>query len=155
MLSTLHTIDASKTIDRLIGVFPKDHEPQIRTRLSHSFRYIISQRLVPKIGGGRTAALEILKSSMRTREYVSQGETAGKSLVDAMRDGSVDGMQEFDCVLQEMVAQGLITTDTALANATNQNNLRLMLDGNAQPGSESEDDTITLDTEYEMPGVER
>ena len=78
VLSTLHTIDAAKTVDRIIGVFPKDQEPQIRTRLSQSFRYIISQRLLPKVGGGRIAALEILKSTMRTRDYVVKGETEGR-----------------------------------------------------------------------------
>ncbi len=77
VLSTLHTIDAAKTIDRIVGVFPKDQEPQIRTRFSQSFRYVISQRLLPKIGGGRVAALEILKSTMRTRDYVMKGESEG------------------------------------------------------------------------------
>ena len=67
---------------------------------------------MPKIGGGRVAALEILKSTMRTREYISQGEGEGKSLVDAMRDASDDGMQEFDCVLQKLVERGLITEQT-------------------------------------------
>ena len=127
VLSTLHTIDAAKTIDRIIGVFPKDQEPQIRTRLSQSFRYIISQRLMPKVGGGRIAALEILKSSMRTREYIAKGEGEGKSLVDAMCDGSSDGMQEFDGVLERMVTRGVISSETALVYATNYNNLTLKL----------------------------
>jgi len=127
VLSTLHTIDASKTIDRIVGVFPKDQEPQIRTRLAQSFRYIVSQRLMPKTGGGRVAALEILKSSMRTREYVIKGETDGKSLVDAMRDGSDDGMQEFDDVLAKMVESGIVSAQTALTYASNQTNLKLQL----------------------------
>src|ERR1700741_1539783 len=92
VLSTLHTIDAAKTIDRIVGVFPKDQEPQIRTRFSQSFRYVISQRLLPKVGSGRVAVLEILKSTMRTRDYVLKGETDGRSLTDAMHDGQVDGM---------------------------------------------------------------
>jgi twitching motility protein PilT len=92
VLSTLHTIDASKTIDRIVGVFPKDQEPQVRTRFAQSFRYVISQRLIPKIGGGRIAVLEILKSTMRTRDYVLKGESDGRSLTDAMHDGAVDGM---------------------------------------------------------------
>src|SRR6202008_1744892 len=75
VLSTLHTIDAAKTIDRIVGVFPKDQEPQIRTRFSQSFRYVISQRLLPKVGSGRVAVLEILKSTTRTPESPAQGET--------------------------------------------------------------------------------
>ena len=127
VLSTLHTIDAAKTIDRIVGVFPKDQEPQVRTRFSQSFRYVISQRLLPKVGGGRIAALEILKSTMRTRDYVLKGETDGRSLTDAMHDGSVDGMQTFDDEIEKMWQAGTITRETALAYATNPTNLALRL----------------------------
>jgi twitching motility protein PilT len=127
VLSTLHTIDAAKTVDRIVGVFPKDQEPQVRTRLSQSFRYIISQRLLPKQGGGRVAALEILKSTMRTRDYVMKGETDGRSLTDAMHDGSVDGMQTFDDEIEKMWNNGVISKETALAYATNPTNLALRL----------------------------
>jgi twitching motility protein PilT len=127
VLSTLHTIDAAKTVDRIIGVFPKDQEPQIRTRLSQSFRYIISQRLLPKIGGGRVAVLEVLKSSMRTRDYILKGETEGRSLVDAMHDGQVDGMQAFDDELEKLWNDGVITKETALTYATNPTNLALRM----------------------------
>ncbi|HUR83197.1 MAG TPA: PilT/PilU family type 4a pilus ATPase, partial [Thermoanaerobaculia bacterium] len=127
VLSTLHTIDATKTVDRIIGVFPKDQEPQIRTRLSQSFRYVISQRLLPKIGGGRIAALEILKSSMRTRDYVMRGESEGRSLTDAMHDGLVDGMQSFDDEIEKLWQQRVISKETALAYASNPVNLALRL----------------------------
>ena len=127
VLSTLHTIDAAKTIDRIIGVFPKDQEPQIRTRFSQSFRYVVSQRLLPKVGGGRIAALEILKSTMRTRDYVLKGETDGRSLTDAMHDGSVDGMQTFDDEIEKMWNQGKVSKETALAYSTNPTNLALRL----------------------------
>lgn len=127
VLSTLHTIDAAKTVDRIIGVFPKDQEPQIRTRLSQSFRYVISQRLLPKVGGGRIAALEILKSTMRTRDYVIKGESEGRSLTDAMHDGSVDGMQTFDDEIEKLWNAGVISKETALAYATNPTNLALRL----------------------------
>ncbi len=127
VLSTLHTIDAAKTVDRIIGVFPKDQEPQIRTRLSQSFRYVISQRLLPKIGGGRVAALEVLKSTMRTRDYILKGENEGRSLTDAMHDGSVDGMQTFDDVIERLWNEGVITKETALAYATNPTNLALRM----------------------------
>jgi twitching motility protein PilT len=127
VLSTLHTIDAAKTVDRIVGVFPKDQEPQIRTRLSQSFRYIISQRLLPKVGGGRVAALEILKSTMRTRDYVVKGENEGRSLTDAMHDGSVDGMQTFDDEIEKLWNAGVISRDTALAYASNPTNLALRM----------------------------
>ncbi len=127
VLSTLHTIDAAKTVDRIVGVFPKDQEPQVRTRLAQSFRYIVSQRLLPKIGGGRLAVLEILKSTMRTRDYILKGETEGRSLADAMHDGQVDGMQTFDDELEKLWNAGAITKEVALAYATNPTNLALRL----------------------------
>jgi twitching motility protein PilT len=127
VLSTLHTIDAAKTVDRIVGVFPKDQEPQIRTRLSQSFRYVISQRLLPKIGGGRVAALEVLKSTMRTRDYIVKGENEGRSLNDAMHDGSVDGMQTFDDEIEKLWNRGVISRETALAYATNPTNLALRM----------------------------
>jgi twitching motility protein PilT len=130
VLSTLHTIDASKTVDRIIGLYPKNEEPVIRTRLAQTFRYIISQRLIPrKDGRGRVATLEILRSSPRTREYIEAGEGEGKSLLDAMRDGKLDGMQDFDSVIKELVEARTITLEDGLNFATNQNNMLLSLKG--------------------------
>ena len=130
VLSTLHTIDASKTIDRIIGLYPKNEEPVIRTRLAQTFRYIISQRLIPRADGrGRMAAVEILRSSPRTREYIETGEVDGKSLLDAMRDGKLDGMQDFDTVIKELIEKGTITLEDGLTFATNPNNLLLSLKG--------------------------
>jgi twitching motility protein PilT len=127
VLSTLHTIDAAKTIDRIIGVFPKNEEPVIRTRLSQSFRRIISQRLIPKIGGGRTAAIEILVANSRTREYIEKGEREGRSMYDAMKDGSLDGMQTFDLELEKMIRNRTITRENGLLYASNANNLLLAI----------------------------
>jgi len=130
VLSTLHTIDASKTVDRIIGLYPKNEEPVIRTRLAQTFRYIISQRLIPRADErGRVAAVEILRSSPRTREYIESGETEGKSLLDAMRDGKLDGMQDFDHVIKDLIEARVITLDDGLAFATNPNNLALSLKG--------------------------
>ncbi|HUP44667.1 MAG TPA: PilT/PilU family type 4a pilus ATPase [Thermoanaerobaculia bacterium] len=143
VLSTLHTIDAAKTVDRIIGVFPKDQEPQIRTRFSQSFRYVISQRLLPKVGGGRVAALEILKSTMRTRDYVMKGETEGRSLTDAMHDGQVDGMQTFDDEIEKLWNNGMISKETALAYATNPTNLALrMTDEPTSAGKKSDENSM-------------
>src|SRR5438876_2898152 len=130
VLSTLHTIDASKTVDRIIGLYPKNEEPVIRTRLAQTFRYIVSQRLIPRADlRGRIAAVEILRSTPRTREYIECGETEGKSLLDAMRDGKLDGMQDFDTVIREMIERKIITVEDGLGFATNQNNLLLSLKG--------------------------
>jgi twitching motility protein PilT len=130
VLSTLHTIDASKTIDRIIGLYPKNEEPIIRTRLAQTFRYILSQRLIPRADlRGRVAAVEILKSTPRTREYIENGESEGKSLLDAMHDGKLEGMQDFDGVIKEMIEQKIITLEDGLGFATNQNNLLLSLKG--------------------------
>ena len=147
VLSTLHTIDASKTVDRIIGLYPKNEEKIIRTRLAQTFRYIVSQRLIPRAGGkGRVAAVEILTSNPRTREYIEKGETDGKSLLDAMRDGELDGMQDFDSVLLKMIQDEVVTLEDGLSFATNQNNLLLQLKGlggtedfiNAQPKPEQQ-----------------
>jgi twitching motility protein PilT len=128
VLSTLHTIDASKTIDRIVGVFPKSDERQIRTRFSQAFKWVVSQRLIPKIGGGRTAVCEILRSNSRTKEYVQEGEREGKSLVDAMADGELEGMQTFDSELERLILAGVIDREVGLSYATNRTNLLLKLE---------------------------
>jgi twitching motility protein PilT len=130
VFSTLHTIDASKTIDRIIGMYPKNEEKVVRTRLAQTFKYIVSQRLIPKKDGkGRTAAIEIMKSNPRTREYIEKGEEQGKSLLDAIRDGQIDGMQDFDSVIKDMIASEIISLEDGLSYATNQNNLLLSIKG--------------------------
>ncbi len=130
VLSTMHTIDASKTVDRIIGLYPKNEEPVIRTRLAQTFRYIISQRLIPRADGrGRVAVAEVLRSSPRTREYIETGEADGKSLLDAMRDGKLDGMQDFDSVIKELIETKVVSLEDGLNFANNQNNLLLSLKG--------------------------
>jgi twitching motility protein PilT len=128
VLSTLHTIDAAKTVERIVGAFPMSDQQGIRNRLSKAFRYIVSQRLLPrKDGKGRVAVIEILTSTMRTREYVEKGETEGKSLLDAMRDGDTEGMQHFDGEIEKMIRSGVVSMETGLAFSSNAGNLRLEL----------------------------
>ena len=127
VFSTLHTIDASKTVERVVGTFDAADQQAIRTRLAGSFRYFISQRLIPKKGGGRRAILEILKSTMRTRDYVEKGDSEGRSLLDAMKDGELDGMQHFDGELDKLVRSGDIAKKTALTYASNAGNLQVQL----------------------------
>ncbi len=140
VLSTLHTIDASKTVERIVGVFPVADQHSVRTRFGKAFRFVVSQRLLPKKDGkGRIAAIEILKSTLRTRDYVEKGESEGKTLLDAMRDGDTDGMQHFDGELEKLLRAGTIDFDTALAYSTNPGNFRLEVadfleaNGNAKP----------------------
>ena len=128
VMSTLHTIDASKTIERIVGAFPLSDQSAIRNRFSKAFRCIVSQRLLPrKDGKGRIAAIEILKSTMRTRDYVEKGEAEGKSLLDAMRDGDTEGMQYFDGEIGKLIRTGVVDFETGLTFSSNAGNLRLEL----------------------------
>ncbi|MDX6385901.1 MAG: twitching motility protein PilT [Blastocatellia bacterium] len=136
VLSTLHTIDAAKTVERIIGVFPKNEEKIIRTRLSQSFRYIVSQRLLPRAdGSGRVAAMEILKATSRTKEYIERGESEGKSLLDAMEQGEMEGMQTFDGEIEKLVRAGIVSKEDGLAYSSNQGNLLLRLGEYSEGGA--------------------
>src|SRR3954470_2121637 len=127
VFSTLHTIDASKTVERIIGSFPASDQQIVRTRLSGAFRYFIAQRLIPQKSGGRIAVLEVLKSTMRTREYIEQGEKEGKTLLDAIKDSALDGMQSFDGEIERLGREGVVTMSTAMLYATNPGNLAVQL----------------------------
>ena len=127
VFSTLHTIDASRTVDRIIGAFDVGDQLAVRIRLAATFRAFISQRLVPKKGGGRLALLEVLTSTLRTREYIEKGDSEGRSLLDAMRDSALDGMQHFDGEIERLVRAGVISGSVGLLNATNPANLRVMM----------------------------
>ena len=153
VLSTLHTIDATKTIDRIIGVFPKNEERQIRNRFAQSFKWVVSQRLIPKKEGGRFAACEILRANSRTREYIREGERDGKTLLDAMNDSSLDGMQSFDSVLERLIREGAVDAQLGLSYATNRANLQLRLGLDSSIAGEDEkteekadDELVTADS---------
>ena len=153
VLSTLHTIDASKTVERVVGVFPLAEQHVIRNRLAKSFRYIISQRLLPAIDGKtRVAVLEILKATVRTREYLAKGEQEGKTLLDAMRDGDTEGMQHFDGGIEQLIRAGTIELETGLAYATNPGNLRLQISDIAgePPAEATKAPAQTSDRESEL-----
>jgi len=156
VISTLHTIDAPKTIDRIVGVFPKNEEPAIRRRLASAIKWIVSQRLIPQKSGGRIAAVEILRTSERTRDYITQGEKGGKSLQDVMKDGyTTMGMQTFDMVLKNYVQKGIIDKETALIYATNPNDLMIELghteEKKSEKGKQGKTDT-SLDLELDLKG---
>lgn len=157
VFSTLHTVDASKTIERIVGVFPLSDQHVIRSRFSKTFRYVVSQRLAPRRDGeGRVAVIEILKSTMRTREYVERGEGEGKTLIDAMRDGETEGMQTFDGELEKLVRAGTLDLESAITYSTNAGNLRLLLADLSEESAKaaSKKPTRTTDPKTTLDGIE-
>ena len=119
VLSTLHTIDAGQTINRIIGMFPRDEENQIRVRLADAIRWIACQRLLPKIGGGRVAAFEAVSTSLRVKDVILHGESEGKTFNDIITQGRAFGMMTFDDCIIDLYNKDLITENTAIAFATN------------------------------------
>jgi twitching motility protein PilT len=118
VLSTLHTVDAGQTMNRIIGMFPVDEENQIRIRLADTIRWIVCQRLLPKVGGGRIAAFEIMQTSLRIKDMILRGESEGKTFYDAIHDGKPFGMMTFDDSIIGLYEKGLITEETAMAYAS-------------------------------------
>jgi len=118
VLSTLHTVDAGQTINRIIGMFDTDEEKQIRIRLSDTVRWIVCQRLMPKIQGDRVAAFEILGTNMRVKDLILHGETEENTFYDIMENSQAFGMMTFDQCIGEHYKNGLITEETALGYAS-------------------------------------
>src|SRR5438128_6059059 len=118
VLSTLHTIDAGQTINRILGMFEQEEQEQIRMRLSDTLRWVISQRLAPKVGGGRCALLEIMGSNLRTKESIIMGESEGKSFFEIIEASYTFGWHTFDQACLDAFDQGLITEETAMLYCT-------------------------------------
>jgi len=120
VLSSMNTVDASKTVERIVATFPAAEQQSARERLAKTFRYIIAQRLIPRTAGGdRVAVVEILKSNSRTRDCVEQGERPGRTLLDAIKASENEGMQHFDGEIAKLVRSGLVDLDTGLCFASN------------------------------------
>ena len=128
VFTTLHTINAGQTISRILGMFSREEEQQLRQRLAETVRYIVSQRLVSKIGGGRLMVSEIMGSSLRTRETILYGEAEGKTFHEIIEAGSTLGWHSFDQSLIKACEQNLITDDDALLYCTNKGKFRRELD---------------------------
>jgi len=116
--STLHTLDAGLTVNRLVSLFDQDEENQIRTRLADTVRWIVCQRLLPKVGGGRVAAFEIMGTNLRVKDTILHGESEGKTFYEITEAGRPFGMMTFDQCIPELYEQGLITEETAIAYAS-------------------------------------
>jgi len=128
VFSTLHTIDAGQTINRILGMFDQDEQPQIRNRLADTIRWIVSQRLLPRIGGGRVAAMEILCTSLRIKDLLINGETEDKTFYNVLKEGSVHDMRTFDQHLLELYEQGLVTEESAIAYSSHKSEIKRGLD---------------------------
>jgi twitching motility protein PilT len=115
VVSTLHTVDAGQTINRILGMFSTEEENQIRIRLADTVRWIVCQRLLPKVGGGRVASFEILGSNLRVKDIILNGESEGKTYYEVMQAGKAFGMTTFDDYIVGLYAKGLITEETAVS----------------------------------------
>src|SRR5256885_5948581 len=128
VFSTLHTINAGQTINRILGMFAHQEEQQLRQRLAASLRYVVSQRLVNKIDGGRLLVTEIMGSSLRTRETIVYGESENKSFHEIIEAGSSLGWHTFDQSILEACKAGIVAEETALVSCTNKGKMRRELD---------------------------
>src|SRR3954463_8421701 len=128
VFSTLHTVDAGQTINRILGMFSKDEEKQLRQRLADTVRYIISQRLVGRVGGGRILMTELMGSNLRTRETMVYGESENKSFAEIIEAGSSHGWHSFDQKIIEAYKAGIISQETAITSCSNKGKLRRELD---------------------------
>jgi len=115
VLTTLHTVDAGSTVNRILGMFSTEDAEQIRIRLADTMRWIVSQRLLPKVGGGRVATFEILGTNLRVKDVILNGESEGRTFYEIMETSNAFGMITFDQHIVGLFEQGLITQETALA----------------------------------------
>jgi len=151
VLSTLHTVDAGQTINRIVGMFSQEEEQQIRRRLADTVRWIICQRLLPKVGGGRVALLEIMTSNLRVKDTIINGETEDKTFYEIITNGDAYGMWTFDQHIMKLYQEGLITEENALAYASRKAVVGRGLDTlKAAKGEKTTDiDELNMDDEYE------
>ncbi|OPY18535.1 MAG: Twitching mobility protein [Syntrophus sp. PtaB.Bin075] len=119
VVSTLHTVDAGQTINRILGMFSIEEERQIRIRLADTVRWIVCQRLLPKEGGGRVAAFEVMGNNLRVKDTILNGESEGKTFYEIIQAGKAFGMVTFDDYIVELYQRGLVSEETAKAYASN------------------------------------
>jgi len=128
VLSTLHTIDAGQTMNRVLGMFEQEEQPQIKHRLVDTIRWVVSQRLLPRVGGGRIAAMEILRTSLRVKDLILNGETEEKTYYNVIKAGSSLEMRTFDQHILELYSEGLITEETAEIYCSHRNEINRGID---------------------------
>jgi len=128
VLSTLHTIDAGQTINRILGMFEQEEQPQIRNRLADTIRWVVGQRLLPRIGGGRVAGMEILRTSLRVKDLILNGETEEKTFYSVIDEGSALDMRTFDQHILELYSRGLVTEESANTYCSQRNEMNRGID---------------------------
>jgi twitching motility protein PilT len=150
VLTTLHTIDAGSTINRIVGMFSTEEEHQVRIRLADTLRWVVCQRLLPKIGGGRAATFEILGTNLRVKDAIMNGESEGKTFYEIMQAGQAFGMTTFDGHIIDLFEHGLITEETALAFASRRGIVGRGIDSlkSARGEATSDIDKLELDRSY-------
>ncbi len=151
VLSTLHTVDAGQTINRILGMFTIEEEAQIRIRLADTVRWIVGQRLLPKEGGGRVAAFDILGTNLRVKDTILHGESEGKTFYEIQQAGKAFGMTTFDDYIVELYEQGKISEETAMAYASRKAAVGRGLDSVKSKRGEATTDIedLEIDTDYE------
>ncbi|MFV0438066.1 MAG: type IV pilus twitching motility protein PilT [Desulfopila sp.] len=128
VFATLHTIDAGQTINRILGMFEQEEQPQIRHRLVDTIKFVVGQRLLPRVGGGRVAAMEILKTSLRIKDLILNGETEEKTFYNVLREGAAMDMRTFDQHILALFCDGLITEKTAMTYCSQRSEITRGLD---------------------------
>ncbi len=128
VLSTLHTIDAGQTINRILGMVEQEEQPQIRNRLVDTIRWVVGKRLLPKVGGGRIAAMEVLCTSLRVKDLILNGEDEEKTFYKIIQQGSAIDMRTFDQHILELYESELITEETAIRYCSYRNEVSRGLD---------------------------
>jgi len=150
VLSTLHTVDAGQTVNRIVGMFDQEEEKQIRIRLADTVRWIACQRLLPKEGGGRVAAFELMGSNLRVKDTILQGEREVSTFYEIIEGSQAFGMMTFDQCISDLFQQGLITEDTAMSYASRKAIVGRALDSvKAARGEKTTDiEDLSMDAEY-------
>jgi len=151
VFSTMHTISAGQTVNRILGIFDKDEEQQVRERLAGCLRYIISQRLAPRVGGGRVLVTELMGSSLRTREAILMGENQNRRLSDIIEAGSTSGWHSFEQSLLKAFERNEITEDTALLYSVNKPMMRQRIDAAKKRAATPSFETLKMRREEEKP----
>ena len=144
VLATLHTIDAGQTVNRIVGMFETEEQEQVRVRLADTLRWVVSQRLAPKIGGGRAALLEIMGSNLRTKESIQLGESEGKTFYEIIEASYTFGWRTFDHAALEAYEQGLVSEETALLYCTKRSVVSRGVDNVKKKRGESTSDVSNL-----------
>ncbi len=151
VLSTLHTVDAGQTINRIIGMFSTEEEKQVRIRLADTIRWIVCQRLLPKQGSGRVAAFELMKSNLRVKDSILNGESEGKTFYEIIKTGKAYGMINFDEYILKLFERELISENTAMTYASRKDIVGRGIDFiKSSRGENTEEiDNLEIDHEYE------